>query len=140
MAAKLTLANINACLTALTTALSTTSVIKFFVNNPAIGPGSVVADFTDAASVGIAAGSAVASWSSPYRNTLTGLQEVCGSDHTYTASSGVPPGGENLNGWYLTDMAGTTLEAAGYFPTPIPISAVGDGFTYAPCIDQSGFC
>jgi hypothetical protein len=138
MASKLTAANIDACLAALTTALGSTSILHFFINQPAISRDSVVGNFTNTTAVGIAVGGAVATWSAPYTDPLTNLRTVCGVNQTFIASAVTAE--ENLNGWYLTDAMGTTLEGAGYFDQPVPISAVGQGITYGPCFDQRSFC
>lgn len=122
----LTQANVDACLTDLTTALGVTSEMVPFTGSPVIRRGMVIGDFTLAASAGLGP-KTVTPWSVPY-NDAGGRRVVTGSGGTWVVTGGVPVGGEVITGFVLTDMAGAVVEDAQMIDPPIAINAVGDGF------------
>lgn len=134
---KLPLASIDDCLTALTTAFSTTSKLHLFTNQPVIGPGTAVADFAQATFTGSAA-KTVATWSDPYNAPGGGERVVVGASQTFIATAVADS--ETIRGWYLTDMAGTGYEGAAYLDTPVGIDEVGDGLTVVPTFGQTSLC
>ena len=140
MAAKVPLDLIDACLTALTTTFAATSKLHWFTNSPDITKASVLGDFTEVVSTGLVGGKTIATWSDPYRDGITGLETVAGADAVGIATGAVPPAGEVIKGWYLTDSMGMELEAAAYLAVNVPIAAVGDGIVTTPTVDQSAFC
>jgi hypothetical protein len=123
-------------LTGLTTTLAATSKLHLFTNQPNLTRDSILADFTPATFTGSTA-KTVAVWSAPFNDPTDGLLKVRGEAVPFIASAVAVP--ETIRGWYLTDMAGTGYEGAGYLPAPVEIAAVGDGVEVEPVIEATAF-
>ena len=99
------------------------------------GPGLVLASLTPAAFTGSTAKSAGTGTQNVYFDPLTSallieiLEPVGGWTWICTVDPATP--GETIFGVYLTDNAGAVLYGAQLLPTPVLISAAGDGLNFS---------
>jgi len=128
----LTVANKDACLTGLTTALGAMSKMILFTNNISVSEDTALADLTQPLSAGLATAKTVAAWSTPYEDPA-GRFVVTGGSLTWIAT-GITTPAETIYGWAILDMAGMVVQMTALLDKPVPITEVGDGLTVTPTV------
>jgi hypothetical protein len=93
------------------------------IANP-LGPGTVIADFTEADFDGYAL-ITITNFLAAYLDPAGGASIQSGTQQFNYGPAGTPPVGNTVLGFWLTNAAGA-LVVAGNFDTPITMNAVGD--------------
>jgi len=94
--------------------------LHLYAGSTALTPGMVVGDLTEATFHGYA--SATITWTGVYLDPSTGIPTLVGELVNFI-STAVFTGGQTINGWFVTDSAGTILYMARQLQTPVAISA-----------------
>ncbi len=106
--------------------------IKLFTNSFTIVEGTVVGDFTEATAAGYPAGGLILT-----QGSWTVANDAGTSSGTYTQQTFTFTGSETVEGYYITDLAGTNVLWAEEFVAPANIPAGGGTLRITPAIEAA---
>lgn len=102
--------------------------VHLYQNNIAVRPDTILTDFTEADFDGYAASAAV-TWGTVATDS-SGNAVVYGDAKTFLCTGSVTP--NTVFGYYVTNGAGSTLEYAEAFATPVGFGNAGDNLVILP--------